>query len=1388
VIYDAKTNKKIAETKPSKKSLEAHIESVKKNIGSLREHCLKKGIASEADLQKSDKNQGAPKGRLRPHLVDQLVRGTTSQSVLNRLADDPKYLFHIPYNLNAGPEVLQKIHEKINTPTGKYHPELHPDYHSTAQDIAEHRNAPQHIVEEYANHKNPDISRVAQKHLENRKKLSPENYQRIWKNKWNPFPVFDEMLNDHTTPSGDLDWISDKYPFDDKYQHRVANHPNASSETLQRIAKAPIARDIQQRAKDILRIRHGIGKSESFELLRKDEAPSYDPKNQVHVALGTNKLRELRDHINNVHGGVANKNALKQQGYDPQALNINHLLDSKGQLSADRVHQHIQSQPKLQYNVGHTEYGDFDEHGFQPDEDEWHRRRDEAENEYRDEAHEDAHRWGYDENISPSDFMDEDAVLEHYNKTHPELPEDHEVDTDELYDHAMEHDLHLDNDKYFPRYQEALDDALSEATQGYVDDKMNEWEQDNPHPDQINPKAYKDALDDQQHTPEQSQVFQLKATPEHRKAMEDAGVHRTFDNVMEASRYSGHPTDEHTLGWVRYTKGDDGIHIDEVQSDFGQNLVKQAKKQAQDAVANGQITQDQANIALNRAGEKYPQHHLEKIQSILFGDKNPNQVIHEAFLQNLRDTGHAGKNVHIWNEVPKGNISLQNKPEGVVTYDSVDNYRHNKLVGRNMDHWGVAGKHVENFLAQNNIQAGDDLVEHKKKNSPYSNIAVKYSDPSVIPSHMRSTYGQQPPKLGYKPSTYGQLKTQHNPNLKGKATWEQTLRKASDVTRLSTNIGKDFRYNYKPFHEMHPDDQRLAQKFFQGKDIGSYQYPHNVITGRLVHSTRWKMPVGKSEEIRMPKEQFLKEHKKLLDVLRHPTKRKLQAEIKEQSGELKEMKKGLSPDEIHNQGYRFKLFEGGRRFGDTGAGVIAYHKGKKIGHLAFSNRSFGSPHSETDPSDPRWQRTGYFGVHNSEIAPEHRGKGIYQHMLNLANTHAKSKGGKGLMSEGYQRSPDATRAWDKVASHANPFTNNAKVSRKLTAKDSDYFMKAEPLKKTRPKMRFPHFKTDPRAEQNVQLLTTGRQKDIFGRKVSAAEVSPQYEAYVRHNNPRASEKAIQEHLTQQRKKVQSAASGAFDRTRLGVNYEVGHPAYMPQRSYQSALGGALRSKFEDFDESYANKMVEHNKKRNEALIAYNAKVDTHNKKWREIRDKVRSFPWGSQERDQANRELEEHQKNAPKFKAPRAPSKARIKTEKLTAPQQKLRGQTVESTIEHEALHGIFDKIGQKYGPAVALKARNHVLGAFDQDVLGHISDFIQGVGYKAKSSHFNEELLTHARDLLVNPQKRKHFRESIARKFKDNPLQGDKVYHTTIAKLKKQWREAYNRSQSLKPEDLSGL
>lgn len=128
-------------------------------------------------------------------------------------------------------------------------------------------------------------------------------------------------------------------------------------------------------------------------------------------------------------------------------------------------------------------------------------------------------------------------------------------------------------------------------------------------------QRHDDHLEDEDGHPNQD-VFQLHMTPGQKRQMLAEGVYHEYKDLHDKIVRSGHHpvASDDGIGWVRYTKGDDGVpHIDELQSDYSQ-------------------TNDIVN------GSKW-----DKIKKILWQGKAPTTVLHEAFHQHLRDSGKVGE-------------------------------------------------------------------------------------------------------------------------------------------------------------------------------------------------------------------------------------------------------------------------------------------------------------------------------------------------------------------------------------------------------------------------------------------------------------------------------------------------------------------------------------------------------------------------------------------------------------------------------------------------------------------------------------------------------------------------------------------------------------------------
>jgi len=156
-----------------------------------------------------------------------------------------------------------------------------------------------------------------------------------------------------------------EYARDRKNQHHVEDiimsHPNLSEDALLELvpiaSKMTLSSDIFDHPNMSLRVLKELeGKlpTERAEKQRKEvlmlRSPDTFFKQSVNVRFGTNKIRQLRDFIDE-KGGFIHKKDLPNF---PAALS--RFLDGKGFLHSSKLQQHIDSQPATTFNISHTQW------------------------------------------------------------------------------------------------------------------------------------------------------------------------------------------------------------------------------------------------------------------------------------------------------------------------------------------------------------------------------------------------------------------------------------------------------------------------------------------------------------------------------------------------------------------------------------------------------------------------------------------------------------------------------------------------------------------------------------------------------------------------------------------------------------------------------------------------------------------------------------------------------------------------------------------------------------------------------------------------------------------------------------------------------------------------
>lgn len=222
----------------------------------------------------------------------------------------------------------------------------------------------------------------------------------------------------------------------------------------------------------------------------------------------------------------------------------------------------------------------------------------------------------------------------------------------------------------------------------------------------------------QRHSHENSNVFRLQMTNDMlQKLKANPAVWRSFMNQHNLSARSSHPVIPGTIGWVRWTGDKSGIHVDEVQTDFGTRpWSAMIEENVQEGMKHGMILRvnpgppvtydrappispEEADYFRNRFKAMLPDEHLAAIRDIIWMGKSPAEVLHEGFHQWARESGFAGVPIHVWTPQAKALIS--------------------------------------------------DIKPDRQ-----------------VPGHMNLTYKDIPVKMGFEKGVYGELPTQSNPEHK----------------------------------------------------------------------------------------------------------------------------------------------------------------------------------------------------------------------------------------------------------------------------------------------------------------------------------------------------------------------------------------------------------------------------------------------------------------------------------------------------------------------------------------------------------------------------------------------------------------------------------------------
>lgn len=195
----------------------------------------------------------------------------------------------------------------------------------------------------------------------------------------------------------------------------------------------------------------------------------------------------------------------------------------------------------------------------------------------------------------------------------------------------------------------------------------------------------------QRHNSDDSKVLRINLTNDHIQQMKDAGVYDTYRKWLGET--GGHPIGPHSVGWIRYTGDhDNGLFVDEVQTDLGRSPGDQleahtrytmkknllARRRDQTLTPEEQVHIDNhATNARQYLDNHYPPEHFDAIKKIVFGDRNPTELLHETFHQWARDSGFAGVPIAIHSPESKKAVVVDSShmaPDDPVPAHFLDTY------------------------------------------------------------------------------------------------------------------------------------------------------------------------------------------------------------------------------------------------------------------------------------------------------------------------------------------------------------------------------------------------------------------------------------------------------------------------------------------------------------------------------------------------------------------------------------------------------------------------------------------------------------------------------------------------------------------------------------------
>lgn len=157
------------------------------------------------------------------------------------------------------------------------------------------------------------------------------------------------------------------------------------------------------------------------------------------------------------------------------------------------------------------------------------------------------------------------------------------------------------------------------------------------------------------------QVLRLKISDSDMRKLSSTGADRTMRTLADLGRQSGHPVEGNTVGWIRFSTGQDGNHlIDETQSDLDTNFESSLRQQLKQHYGGVDAPEHVYQQYLAQVRQKFPAAHIDQIKSLVFGKRQSSEILHEAFQEYMRRQGKVDGEYHVHSSTSKGPMAKMN--------------------------------------------------------------------------------------------------------------------------------------------------------------------------------------------------------------------------------------------------------------------------------------------------------------------------------------------------------------------------------------------------------------------------------------------------------------------------------------------------------------------------------------------------------------------------------------------------------------------------------------------------------------------------------------------------------------------------------------------------------